>query len=495
MGIHNKRFGSKISTLLALALWGFSMFLIYDRNYATSRTVDLTDVPMNNSLSGELQNWMNVTMGGAKIGYSMQSFSNSPLGYILKDYSLIRLPMGGVVREIYLDSYAVLNVDFSLKNFTFGLVSGDYTTDVFGEVANGRLEIKFRSQNSESKLSFNAERGIYLPSSIPLLASVRGFPQGEFQLPTFDPFSLAMNAIIVNIDSSADMNSLYGRTRAYRVSLDISGMKSTMWVDSKGHVLREDEAGGMVMSATHKDDALNIPDVKPGGKDLLVDLAVPCIGEISDPRAVKRLKIQVDGVKAEFLDLSDDFQKIISTDPLIIEIEPGQPASSELSDPRPFLAAEPFLQVDDPRMVSRASEIIGGESDPLAKANLIGRWVYQNVRKDYSVSLPSAIDVLEVRKGDCNEHTALYTALARASGIPAKICIGIVYKDGMFFYHAWPAVHIDSWKPLDPTFGQEVADASHIKLLEGGFDRQADLMRVVGKIKITIIEESYEQSL
>ena len=495
MGIFKKGLGSKVMTLLALGLWGFSMFLIYDNNYATSRTVELTDVPMNDGISGEFQNWMNVIMGGAKIGYTMQSFSKSPLGYVLKDYSLIRLPMGGVIREIYLDSYAVLNVDFSLKNFTFGLVSGDYTTDVFGEVNNSKLEIKFRSQNSESRLYFDAERGIYIPSSIPLLASVRGFPKGEFQLPTFDPFSMAMNVILVNMDSSAGEDAYSGFEDAHRLTLNISGMTSTMWVDESGHVLREEEAGGMVMVAARQDEALNIPDVRPDNRDLLIDLAVPCMGLISDPRAVTRLRVQIDGVKPELLDLDDDFQRIISTDPLLIEIEPGQRIASELAEPRRFLSAEPFLQVDDPRMVARASEIVGQETDLGARANKLGRWVYENVKKDYSVSLPSAIDVLEVRKGDCNEHTSLYTALARASGIPTKICIGLVYKDGMFFYHAWPAVHVGGWSPLDPTFGQEITDASHIKLLEGGFERQADLMRVVGKIKVTIIEESYGQNL
>ncbi len=110
--------------------------------------------------------------------------------------------------------------------------------------------------------------------------------------------------------------------------------------------------------------------------------------------------------------------------------------------------------------------------------------------KDYAISLPSAVDVLEVKKGDCNEHTSLYTALARAAGLPSKICIGIVYKDGVFYYHAWPAVHLDGWRPLDPTFGQDIADATHIKLLEGGFERQAELMRVVGKISIQVLETS-----
>ena len=55
---------------------------------------------------------------------------------------------------------------------------------------------------------------------------------------------------------------------------------------------------------------------------------------------------------------------------------------------------------------------------------------------------------------------------------------------------AWPAVYIDGWSPLDPTFGQELADATHIKILEGGFERQADLLRVVGRMRVTVLEKS-----
>ena len=33
--------------------------------------------------------------------------------------------------------------------------------------------------------------------------------------------------------------------------------------------------------------------------------------------------------------------------------------------------------------------------------------------------MPSALETLKHRQGDCNEHAVLLTALARASGIPA----------------------------------------------------------------------------
>ncbi len=176
-------------TIALFIVWSISMFLVYDKNYATSKVADLTDIPLDQSLTGGYQNWMNIYMGKDKIGYSMQSLNTSPLGYIMKEYSLIQLPLGGTIKEVHLDSYSVLNLDYSLKSFTFGLISGDYTTDVFGEIKNNELLIKMKSQESENKAVFDAPNGIYLPGAIPLLARAKKFPQGSFMLPTFDPLS------------------------------------------------------------------------------------------------------------------------------------------------------------------------------------------------------------------------------------------------------------------------------------------------------------------
>jgi len=466
------------------------MFLVFEDNYATNPVYDLSDIPLDRVNNDMYQNWMDVKLGGAKIGYSMQSFGNTPLGYTLKDYSLVKIPMGGTVREVYLDSYAILNVDYSLKNFTFGLVSGDYTTDVYGEFRNGRLIVKVMTQSNESIVSFDAANGIYLPAVVPLMAKAKGFPRGEFSLPTFDPFSLVTNELEVNIDTLEEIKTGFGLQKGYRISLIFSGVSSLMWVDKAGRVIREEETGGMEMVAVSKETALDLPYIDDIGMDLLDDLAVSCDGQIPDPRNSSYLKVLIDGIKPEFFDLSDDFQTVISTNPLILEIHPGRIKSSELNDKNAYLKSETFVQADDARIVNAALEITSGLSDKESMAYGIGSWVYENVEKDYAVSLPSAVDVLEVRKGDCNEHTALYTALARASGIPTKICIGVVYKDGLFYYHAWPAVYLDGWRPVDPAFGQDIADATHIKILEGGFERQADLLRVVGKMSVTVLETS-----
>jgi hypothetical protein len=490
-----KGIGSGVSIFATVVLWAASMTLVFDENYATSDSADLSDISIGKSGTDEFQTWMNVTMGSDKIGYTVQSLTDTPLGYILKDYSLIKIPMGGVVREVYLDSYAVLKLDYSLKNFTFGLVSGEYTTDVFGEMRDDKLIVKMRSGNSESAATFDAGKGIYLPAVVPLLARARGFPEGEFTLPTFDPFSLITDDLEIFIGPEENVKTDLGDRLGHRVTIGFSGVTSYMWVDDKGRVLRQEETGGMAMVQTDKERALFMPAFDGNGRDLLIELAVPCNGDLKDPRDLEYLKVEIEGIEPEFFDLDDDFQTVVSTDPLVLEIHPHRLKPSVLEDSAAFLSPQLFLQVDDPRIVRAAENIIDDVTDPSVKAGLIGQWVYENIEKDLTISLPSAVDVLEVRKGDCNEHTVLYTALARSTGLPTKICIGIVYNDGYFYYHAWPAVFLGSWLPIDPTLGQDVADATHIKLLEGGLERQADLMRVVGKISVTVLDYSYGEPL
>lgn len=486
---------SRLSLILSLLFWAVSMFLIYNENYATSESADLSDISFGDEGLGEFQNWMNINMGSDKIGYAMHSLSSTPLGYILKDYSLLKLPMGGTVREVYLDSYAVLNLDYSMKVFTFGLIADDYTTDVHGEVRDNKLVVKMMSENSESVATFDAGKGIYLPTVVPLLARAKGFSPGEFYLPTFDPFSLTTDELEIVVGGKEEVGTEFGKKTGHRITSTFAGVSSVMWADDDGVVLREEETGGMAMIQTDRERALNMPVVENSGRDILGELAVPCKGEVKNPRKINFLKVKLNGIEPEFFDLNDDFQTVVSKNPLVVEIHPGKIGSSALGDSSGYLSAQPFIQADDPRIIDAAGDITGSFSTPQSRAEALERWVFDNVRKDLTVSLPSAVDVLEVRKGDCNEHTALYTALARATGLPAKICIGIVYKDGYFYYHAWPAVYLDGWRPIDPTFGQSTADAAHIKLLEGGFERQADLMRVVGKISVTVLEYSDGENL
>src|SRR6266704_3433266 len=102
------------------------------------------------------------------------------------------------------------------------------------------------------------------------------------------------------------------------------------------------------------------------------------------------------------------------------------------------------------------SRALRGVTGTRAQVERLTRYVNGLLDKKPTVSIPSAREVLRTKVGDCNEHTSLFVAMARASGIPARINVGLVFVRGAFYYHAWPEVYIDEgarglWLPVDPT--------------------------------------------
>src|SRR5690606_38728584 len=87
----------------------------------------------------------------------------------------------------------------------------------------------------------------------------------------------------------------------------------------------------------------------------------------------------------------------------------------------------------------------------------------------------SALQAYRERQGDCTEHAALFVALARAAGIPARNAAGIVYlsagSKGVFGYHAWAEVWLGQWVPVDTTV-REIGVGARYILLE--YDEPGD---------------------
>ena len=90
--------------------------------------------------------------------------------------------------------------------------------------------------------------------------------------------------------------------------------------------------------------------------------------------------------------------------------------------------------------------------------------------------------------GDCNEHAVLLAALARAGGIPAKIESGLAYLSGRFYYHAWNLLYVGQWITADAVFGLMPADAARIRFASGSPRSQLDLLPVIDRVEIEVLE-------
>lgn len=155
------------------------------------------------------------------------------------------------------------------------------------------------------------------------------------------------------------------------------------------------------------------------------------------------------------------------------------------------LASTPQANADAPEVKRLARELAGDAKGAYEAARRLSDHVFKALEKAYGASHDRASDVLAAGKGDCTEHAVLLVALARALGVPARDVHGLVYArydDGQhaLYWHAWAEVRsAGEWIPMDPTFGQPVADATHLAL---GGGTQVDTVGLLGALKVVGVE-------
>jgi len=157
-----------------------------------------------------------------------------------------------------------------------------------------------------------------------------------------------------------------------------------------------------------------------------------------------------------------------------------------------YLESEINIETEDPAIRKQAREIVRREHDPVRAARRLLAWVYMKLDKRPVMTVPSAREVLKTRVGDCNEHAVLLTAFLRASGIPARLCAGLVYARGKFYYHAWTEAYVGRWISMDATLDQMPVDATHITLARGNLEKQAAIIALIGKLKIKVLDYGYD---
>jgi transglutaminase-like putative cysteine protease len=203
--------------------------------------------------------------------------------------------------------------------------------------------------------------------------------------------------------------------------------------------------------------------------------------------------VRLEGFPLEAADVQGAGQSVEGTVFEVVDsrtLVPGPP------DPEAdrYRGPEPLLESDAPEIVAEARRAVqGARPGARAQAERLVRHVNDLLEKKPTVSLPSAREVLRTKVGDCNEHTALYVAMARALGIPSRIAVGLVHLRGAFYYHAWPEVYLQEgnrglWLPVDPTLNQFPADATHIRLARGGLDRQAAILPALGRARMAVLD-------
>ena len=232
------------------------------------------------------------------------------------------------------------------------------------------------------------------------------------------------------------------------------------------------------------------------------------------PRAADRARVRITPKSAD-LDLAELFdarQKLVAKgengaiDVDLLRLVPPagregvRPLAAAPAGLEDCLAASSMIQCDAELIVNTAKRIVGDETNAWKAAQMIERWVESNlVDKNMDVAYASALEVCQNLSGDCTEHAVLVCALARASGIPSRTAMGLLYLGGIWGGHAWTEVWIDGeWYSLDATIGAGSVDALHLTvarlvMAEGAPAADfANLASIMGEIDIDVLELEFD---
>ena len=316
----------------------------------------------------------------------------------------------------------------------------------------------------------------------------------SFVVPLLDPATMSQKEALIRVAGKEKLTLHHIDYEAYRLETVVWGKPLIVWVDDQGVTLKEEGFMGFTLVRSSPTRAI-VPAEGDETMDLYEITAVKPDRSLRDPTRLKLLKLKLEGIdERPFLGLGlQGGRQRVEEKILTVKREPLPHASSySMPYPRedwvkPFLDPEFNLESDDPEIIKKAMEISGAEKDPLRVARRLLQWVYGHLDKRPVLSVPSALETLRTGVGDCNEHATLLTALLRAAGIPARLCIGLVYSRDKFYYHAWTEAYLDDWISMDATLNQMPVDATHLKFIEGTLEKQIEMVRVMEKLELKVI--------
>lgn len=245
---------------------------------------------------------------------------------------------------------------------------------------------------------------------------------------------------------------------------------NTVTVAGRGTVLKATFGPGLFMKL--EDQAVAKKDVVGFG---VISDAVKVNRKLGDPSEVKSLRLIVGVAKGFKLHNVPNQQVKARPDGRFdVQLRVGPAEAVTPKERAAALRVTGSIDHTSPSIKELAAKLTEGATTDREKADKINAWIYKTLKKDLSTNLSTASQVLAKKIGDCTEHTILLLALLRASGIPARELSGLIYMGDefqAFGYHAWAEVAIDGrWVPIDPSWGENVASAAHLRLGAGTKD-------------------------
>lgn len=475
---------------IIIIFWIFMMGVLIQKSYFSS----YDDYIQPSYAAGQLrpkEEWMGIYWGSDKVGYTVSKIKKKIGGYEIFEQALMDLTVMGTQQRIDTQVTSQVDDNFTLKSFEFRLFSNLFTFEANGKIRGNELHVEISSGGSINHSVIPLKEIPCLASSLKPLILAQGLAVGKrFRQTIFDPATMSSTPIEMVVEGKEKIVLRGKKVKCYRIKSSFKGITIRSWIDEEGNTIKEESPLGLMLVKESQADALT-DNWSETTKDIIAASAISVNRPITLPNP-SYLKVRLENINVKEFNLSQNRQQIKGNVLEILKEKVSGLNSYHIPYPESnlteYLSPTIFIQSKHRTIIKKAREIIGGEKDALEAVNLIREWVYQNLEKRPVISIPSALDVLKMKVGDCNEHATLFVALCRSVGIPSKLCAGVVYNQGSFYYHAWSDVFVGSWISVDPTMNQFPADATHIRFVEGGLDKQLEIVRLIGFLKLEVLD-------
>lgn len=472
------------------AIWIILIGWLIRTEYGTGASGEPLDVEMfSESLAqSSTAAWFNILLGEQKIGWNMHVSNRTEDGFSFYDQTVLELPVAGSTQKVEYEQSVTTDTSLYLRSFVLEIDSDVMSTKIFGEKQRDGVKLTIESGGSSQEQFFPLPKDVALPMTLWKSLPVKSMEPGDvYTMPVFDPNTMATGQAKMEIKDWEKLTINQERLDALHVVTTFRDFSSEVWINRQGEVLQEKSMMDMTLVRASSEEAQNMQS-EGANTDLYQHFAVHVDKPIKNARSLQEMKVRLTGITVAESTLRNHRQLVspISGGYLVSITSGGR--YEETPPTEQHLQPTILIQCADERIVSASESILNSGASPQEKVDQLVKWVFESVKKQPSVGLPSAVEVLEQKVGDCNEHTVLFVALARAAGIPAKMRAGLIYLRDGFYYHAWPSVYINGhWRDADPTFGQYLADATHIALSEGELFDFMTIAQTLGKLEIQLM--------
>ncbi len=147
-----------------------------------------------------------------------------------------------------------------------------------------------------------------------------------------------------------------------------------------------------------------------------------------------------------------------------------------------YLAERPPHIVFTPEIRATVNQIVGDETNPLARARKIFHWMSRTypwaAEQEYAIIPNLSEKLFKVGRGDCGTHALLYITMCRIAGVPARWQSGWETIPEDHNMHDWAEVYVEpwGWLPTDISYG--LKDSPNPRVHEFFFGHQ-DAYRLI----------------